>query len=102
MVESGGDADTNGAITGGLLDARFGDCCAPQLWLAALKAVSASRAVVDRMIGDRVAPSRGSTLPGQAKGPCAFEVVAGLTGRAAGSGPGGDKDGRWSNHIDFP
>jgi ADP-ribosyl-[dinitrogen reductase] hydrolase len=39
VVNKGGDADTNGAVAGALLGARFGRSAIPQRWLDATKAV---------------------------------------------------------------
>jgi ADP-ribosyl-[dinitrogen reductase] hydrolase len=36
-VNLGGDADTNGAVTGALLGARFGTAAIPERWLSALE-----------------------------------------------------------------
>ncbi|MGC9221903.1 MAG: ADP-ribosylglycohydrolase family protein [Solirubrobacteraceae bacterium] len=49
-VNLGGDADTNGAVAGALLGARFGEAGIPTRWLDGLLAAEEARALADRLL----------------------------------------------------
>jgi ADP-ribosyl-[dinitrogen reductase] hydrolase len=63
-VNLGGDADTNGAVAGALLGARFGEGGIPTRWLDGLLVAEEARALADRLL--ELAQARGG-----------LEVVAG-------------------------
>jgi ADP-ribosylglycohydrolase len=43
VIEAGGDADTTGAVAGGMLGARFGVQALPRRWVRPLRAAEACR-----------------------------------------------------------
>ncbi len=56
-VNLGGDADTNGAVAGALLGARFGEGGIPTRWLDGLLVAEEARALADRLL--ELAQARG-------------------------------------------
>jgi ADP-ribosylglycohydrolase len=50
IINEGGDADTNGAVAGSLLGARFGYSSIPTPWIAGLAAREKLEALVDRLV----------------------------------------------------
>ena len=51
VIHAGGDADTNGAIAGGLLGAWAGTDGLPARWVAGLVDADACRAMAERLVG---------------------------------------------------
>lgn len=50
VIHAGGDADTNGAVAGGLLGARFGEAALPERWLVPLRDAAACRELAVRLV----------------------------------------------------
>lgn len=51
VIEAGGDADTNGAVAGGVLGARFGAQALPRRWVRPLRVANACRARAEELLG---------------------------------------------------
>ena len=62
MVEAGGDTDTNGAIVGAVLGARFGLSAIPERWQRRVDEVRAGRVSMESL-ADRLAASAGGRGP---------------------------------------
>ncbi len=69
-VNLGGDADTNGAVAGALLGARFGAQAIPERWLEPLAARDQASALADRLIdlADRQVSEASGRSPGSRAG----------------------------------
>ena len=61
VVEAGGDTDTNGAIAGALLGARFGHAAIPERWRRRADGIRGGA----RVDGDLGRPARGAGLNGR-------------------------------------
>lgn len=49
IIHAGGDTDTNGAVAGAVLGARFGASSIPERWITALPSPQALRSLADRL-----------------------------------------------------
>ncbi len=49
IIHAGGDTDTNGAVAGAVLGARFGASSIPERWIAGLPSPDAIRSLADRL-----------------------------------------------------
>ena len=57
LVQAGGDTDTNAAVTGALLGARYGETALPHRWMSQLVGVQGILGLADRLLDPR-APRR--------------------------------------------